>query len=373
MPTCQGARGNEAAYESFRMPEKPISFDIWSPGARPRLGPSTLSEFEARLLTTLRALPKTELHIHVEGSIPLVELAAPAPTPDGSFFEQWFRVINALQDQSDFATLAAGFVGRLKRAGVVWAEVFVSPPDLAMRPREPIDFSRSLLAWVRAFDGVSFPGTEVRIIVDLERLYPLENVQSWLDQVFEIRAMPGGDRIVGIGFGGPQDANPLTTYRKVMERAMDRGLLVVAHAGEMGSPQDVSEAVALGVQRLGHAVGLRSADAAYARVLNDRIAIEACPDSNLVTGSIREYHDHPVAKWLTDGALVTVCTDDPTILRSECCLQFLHLHRAFGWGYSEFRQILLNGVDASLMPEASKHTVRAAIIQGCRDSSAADI
>lgn len=337
--------------------------DIWAKGVKPIIGPVEVDFAELTLLRTLRQLPKCELHIHIEGSIHLDDVKQLAnkygrvesrPALQGfadydSFFDAWFQTTALLREPADFLFVARGFVQRLQRAGVVWCEAFVSPPDLEMREHYPLSFSATLQAWIDALK--SCDEVAVRLIVDLVRLYPSQKAALWLDDLLRIRDQRQADSIIGIGLGGPQDANPLPDYRETIKRAKREGLLCVVHAGERGSISDVANAVFdVKADRLGHAIGLKNNPEAYEEVLLRQIPIEACPTSNIRLGCIDKIENHPVSRWFDDGALVTINTDDPAFLQTELCLEYLHLHRAFGWGEYEFRELIINGFRASKMP-----------------------
>lgn len=347
-------------------PTADAPFAIWSAAARPRLGSVDLTAAERELIRVIRATPKTDLHIHVEGS---VDPPRPPTTPsaagskESAFFARWFDVIAGLATTADFQRVAEQFAGRLRAAGVVWSEAFVSPPDLAMRPHHPIPFDHALRAWVRAFTAASSPATEIRLIVDLVRLYPPEDAARWLEELLAIRKEPGGSIIIGIGFGGPADSRSLLDYASTIARARDAGLLVVAHAGEQGSANDVADATTLGVERVGHAIGLMFDAELYERARARGLVVESCPDSSIATGAVASFAEHPIDRWMRDGALVTLGTDDPALFDTELALQCLHLHRAFGWGPSEFERLFVNGALASRMPMSRRDALVASIGQ----------
>lgn len=280
---------------------------------------------------------------------------------ESRFFQTWREAIGCLREAADFVRAARCVVSGFERTNVVWAEVFVSPPDCEMRPDGPLPFSQALRWWLTAFEQTASPKCEVRLIVDLVRLYPLADAERWLDELLEIRHSPGGERIIGVGLGGPQDSNPLRLYHAVFNRARAEGLLCVAHAGEMGSGSDVGEAVfEIQADRIGHGLGFTANRDAYRSLLERRIPIESCPTSSAKTGACSDLRNHPLAEWVADGALVTISTDDAALFRTELTLEFLQLHRAFGWGSEVLAKLIANGFAASTMPETMRETYVAA-------------
>jgi adenosine deaminase len=231
-----------------------------------------------------------------------------------------------------------------------------------MRADGPLPFAQALRWWVEAFNRTTSQKCEIRLIVDFVRLYPLANAERWLDELLEIRRSSGGERIIGVGLGGPQNSNPLRLYRSVFSRARAEGLLCVAHAGEMGSGTDVGEAVfEIQVDRIGHGLGLSANRGAYRSVLERGIPIESCPTSSVKTGACPDLRNHPLAEWIADGALVTISTDDAALFKTELTLEFLQLHRAFGWGNEVIAKLIANGFSASTMPVAARESYVAAV------------
>lgn len=342
----------------------PLDFDIWAKGCRPLTGPELLSEQEQALVAAVRAVPKVELHFHVEGAIQAEPKLGGALKEDDKeesaesrFFQTWREAIIGLREEADFIRAAQCVVRGFERTNVVWAEVFVSPPDCEMRPASPLPFAQALRWWLTAFGRTTSSKCEVRLIVDLVRLYPLTKAEQWLDELLEIRSSPGGERIIGVGLGGPQNSNPLRLYRSVFNRARAEGLLCAAHAGEMGSSSDVGEAVfEIQADRIGHGLGLSANPDAYRSLLERRIPIESCPTSSVKTGACSDLRNHPLSDWVADGALVTISTDDAALFRTELTLEFLQLHRAFGWGSEVLAKLITNGFTASTMPATMRET-----------------
>lgn len=334
------------------------NFDIWAGDCKPVIGEASLTESEDKLMTAVRAAPKVELHFHVEGAIQAepkqqsFTKSESAPlSAEARFFQTWRDVIDGLQTKDDFFRAARSVVRGFESCGVVWAEVFVSPPDCEMRQHNPLSFSQSLRWWVEAFGQASSAKCEVCLIVDLVRLYPLSDAERWLNDLLKIRCSSGGERIIGVGLGGPQNSNPLRLYRDIFKQARQEDLLCVAHAGEMGSGLDAGEAVfELAVDRIGHGVGLAVNQDAYRRVLANRIPVESCPTSSVKTGACHDLRNHPVRSWVQDGLPVTISTDDAALFRTELTLEFLALHRAFGWKPETIAKIVANGFLISTMP-----------------------
>ncbi len=340
-------------------------FDVWSAGARPPVGPPTLLDQEIPFWSAIRAAPKVELHVHVEGAMapdivaavakdPVVTSEAPRQPESGgfaAFFDTWMRNIRALHDPKAYEFVARGFVSRLHDENIVWAEAFISPPDVEATSAGRVSFEQSLAWWIEAFDKLAGPGPEVRRIVDLVRMYGAAKALDWVKTIGALRRRPGGSRVVGIGLGGPEEGYSPSAFAPVFNAAREDGLLCVAHAGEQTGIDDIRSVIdSLGVRRVGHALSIHEDDVLYRQVRQRGIGVEASPISNLRTGAISTIQEHPVLKWLEDGILVSLGSDDPALFGSSLSLEFLTLHRVKGLSIHQAARLLSNAAKTSTMP-----------------------
>jgi aminodeoxyfutalosine deaminase len=137
--------------------------------------------------------------------------------------------------------------------------------------------------------------------------------------------------VVAFGMGGDEMAYPTVNFRPAFDHAKSEGLRVVCHAGEVGGPDSVREAIdLLGAQRIGHGIAVMR-DPAFAESLaTRRIVLENCPTSNLCTGALARQtqkadatlEDHPLPDFLKKGILVTLSSDDPSLFHTDLLTEY---------------------------------------------------
>lgn len=354
------------------MDVSPGLFDVWATDVQPPIGSSVLSKDEISFVGAVRRLPKVELHIHVEGSLHFEHLrqwcvpgdlssiaAARRFTNFEGFLKGWTRVVGLLDRKERFTAAAEAFVRGLSLSGVVWAEAFVSPPDVEAQSGGRVSFAKATRWWLEAFEEVSRPDVEVRLIVDFVRMYGPALAAARLSQLDLLRNSTGGHRLIGVGLGGPEAGYPLAPFGPVFERAREMGFLTVTHAGESVGAYDIAAALDIGVTRIGHAVSLASDRELIRRLVEAGVGVEFCPVSNLRTGVLSELAAYPLREWMDAGVRVAVGTDDPALMQTELALEFLCLRRAFGASLETVVALMRSAAEISSMNDAEMASFRA--------------
>jgi len=313
------------------------------------------------LASRIRALPKVELHLHIEGSIPLPALwqliekyggSEEAPTMEAleakfryrdfpHFLETWMWKNGFLREYEDFTFLAAAVAEDLARQNLRYVEAFHSPGDFAML--HGLDVLRVSEAVRRGLDEHR-ERIEVRLIADLTRDFGPERGMGWLREL----ATEKPTWIVGIGIGGSEHAFPPEPYAPVYEEARRLGLRTTAHAGEgAGAPSVWGALRELRVDRVGH--GTRAVeDEELVRFLKEtRVPVEMCPISNLRTGVVKSLDEHPIRRFFDEGMLVSVNTDDPKMFETSLEQEYLALVETFGLGLDDVKRLVQNAIDSS--------------------------
>jgi adenosine deaminase len=268
--------------------------------------------------------PKVELHLHLEGAIPvatlwqlsqrygdpqtrsLEELTARFEYRDfPHFIETWQWMLPFIRTPEDWTLVAQAVAASLAEQHVVYAEASISPTDFRQHGLSVADIATAVR---RGLDAVT--GTRVNLLVDLVRDTGPEWCARTLEQVIEVAPEAG---IVGITIGGSEHAFPPAPYAGVYRRAGEAGLGRSVHAGEAGGPENVWTALdELGADRIGHGVRAVEDPALVDRLVAERVPLEVCPTSNLRTGVVASWAAHPVVALVERGACVTVNSDDPT-------------------------------------------------------------
>ncbi len=285
------------------------------------------------------ALPKAELHVHLEGSIApstLVELAARhgvAVTPEETapryapgtfdqFIENFIWITSFLRGPEDYALIAQRFAESLQRQNVLYAEVTLSIGVMFRRNQDP---AANFAALRDA--AAQVPGVRLKYIFDAVRQWGATAAM----EVARIAAELHSPDIIAYGIGGDELGLPTIDLRPVYEFVASQGMHRLIHAGEIGGPEIVRESIELlGAERIGHGIGVMR-DFIAAR----NIPLEVCPTSNLRTGALARqlgrptagYEQHPLPSFFRRGLPVTVSSDDPGMFETTVSDEYRHAHR----------------------------------------------
>jgi len=321
----------------------------------------------------IAAMPKVELHVHLEGSIrpaTLLTLAerngVPLPATDleglrdfyrftdfDHFIRVYFTISGCLKTVDDYALIAYEFGADMARQNVRYAEVTFSPGTNVELTGLPFDAIMEGLndGRARARDEL---GVEMAWILDIVRSMPetRHTVASW--------AAAARDRgVVGLGLGGPEVGHPPEPFADAFATALAAGLHSVPHAGEVVGPESVWGALrSLKAERLGH--GVRSVeDPALVDYLREhQVPLEVCPTSNLRLGVYPSYADHPIRQLWDEGLWVTVNSDDPPMFGTDLNAEYGALATHLGFSARELERLSLNALQASFLDESRKEEMR---------------
>ncbi len=334
---------------------------------------------ETALRAWVRALPKVEHHLHLEGSVrprTLLELA-----PDGaslplrregdgwryvyrdflSFLEAFRQVLRALSTPEAFRRVARELVEDLAAEGVLYAEAMLSAAQY-VAGRAPLPLEEVLDAVLEGFEeGARIHGVRVRLILDYGRQYGLEGALEVLE-----RAAPFLDRgVVGFSIGGDEIHFPPEPFAPAFRRARALGLGLAAHAGEVAGPESVRGAVeTLGVRRVGHGIRVAEDPGTLELLRARRVVLEVCPTSNLRTGAVNRWPDHPLPRLWKAGVPLTLHTDDPALFGVTLSQEMERAVVQLGLPASALPGLLRNAVDALFLPEAERGELRARLEEG---------
>ncbi len=332
-----------------------------------RLSPEEQKEFVTRI-------PKVELHLHLEGAIPLETLlafirrAGTEPEirtvddlrcrlayPDfQGFLDTWVWKNTFITEVDDFDGITYDVLADLHAQNVPYVEMHYSPGDYRDRGFTVVDVTEAVLAGA-ARARWDF-GIRCNLILDLLWGATVEEAWGWLEEATPFL----GRGVVAVGLGGSEQKSPARAYAELYAEARKRGFRLTAHAGEALGPESVRAVIdELGVERIGH--GVRAIeDPALVEVLKERrLPLEVCVTSNVMTGVYPSAAAHPIRYLFEQGLVVTVNSDDPTMFHTTLSDEYLVLLRDLGFTAEELKTLSLNGVDASFLPEAEKSGLRA--------------
>ncbi len=333
-----------------------------------------------QLAAYLRAAPKAELHVHLEGSIQPATLLALAerngvalPARTVAELQQWFRyrdfnhfieiyfaITGCLKRAEDYELIAYEFGAEMARQQVRYAEVTFSPSTHYHSLGIPFDTFFGGLTRGRERARAEF-GVEIRWVFDIVRNIEDETRSRELaDYVTSVAIEGMSAGVVALGLGGAEIGYPPERFASFFERARAAGLHSAPHAGETVGPESVWGALrALGAERLGH--GARSIEdpALVAHLAQEQVPVELCPTSNLRLGVYPDLAAHSLPHLYAAGVPVTVNSDDPPLFNTTLNQEVALLAEPFGFDLATINQLLLNGARYSFLPSAEKQALEA--------------
>ncbi|MEM8620559.1 MAG: adenosine deaminase [Actinomycetota bacterium] len=314
----------------------------------------------------VRAMPKAELHVHLEGTVDaptLLELAErhgarpPADDVEGidawyqfddfdMFLKRYFTVIGLLRDPDDFALVAERYLAVAHTQGVVHVEFHISATGHIIENRA---------SWPAILDGIvagctdaaATSGISWALIPDVSPHLGAAACERAMDQVLAYDL----DHIAAIGMGGPADTWWTDDFSPIFDKARSHGLPGVAHAAEHGGSSEVRFAIErFQAVRIQHGIGAME-DPAVVQLLVERgVACDVCPGSNLALGAVASAAAHPLPAMLDAGITVTLGSDDPPMFQTTLLDEY---ERAWTWA----------GLDLDGIERLARNSLEAALIE----------
>ena len=333
-------------------------------------------ESKSSFASFIARLPKVELHLHLEGAVrpeTLLELsekrsglrqkvdewiaARQAQRYRYSNFREFlmaFGIISLLiETPQDYALITQRLIEWLAEQNVQYAEIIFAA-GVVLWKKQRVDEVYEAIASAAA-EAEQHTGVRVKWIFDATRQFGIDHVREVMHWAARYRERG----VVAFGIGGDEAAGPAKLFTDIFREARDLGLHVVAHAGEACGPESIRDAVELlGAERIGHGLtAIRDAEV-MALLLDRKIPVEVCPSSNVSTGLIARFEDHPMPKLLEAGLMVTLNSDDPAMFGSSLQEEFLEAARCFELSRKTLTTLCRNAVDASFLSEDEKMELR---------------
>ena len=319
-------------------------------------------------LAFIRGLPKAELHLHIEGTLepemvfalaarhgvrlayPSVEALRAAYRFENlqSFLDVYYAGAAVLRDESDFHALTLAYLERAHQDGVVHVEIFFDPQTHTAR-------GVPLAAVIHGIHGALREG-ETRFGIS-HRLIPcfLRHLSAAEAMATLEAALPYRELFAGVGLDSSEAGHPPGKFAAVFARAREAGLAAVAHAGEEGPPEYITEALdVLKVRRIDHGVRCEEDAALTARLARERVPLTVCPLSNVKLKVFARLEDHNLKRLLERGLLVTVNSDDPAYFGGYVAENYRATSRALGLTRAQLAQLAENSLTASFLPAEQK-------------------
>ncbi len=318
-------------------------------------------------------MPKVELHVHLEGAIQpatLLKLAKkhkinlPATTVEGlqawykfkdfpHFVEVYLTISSCLRTPEDIELITREFLVGQASQNIRYSEVtYTAYTHYKFRN---IAFDEQLAAINRARDWAKKEySIDMALIIDIPRnISPKEGllVADWV-----ISAK--GNGVVALGLGGPEVGYPPELHKDAFEKILKAGLTSIPHAGETVGAESVWGALKdLKASRIGHGVRSLEDPKLVDYLKQHQIPLEVCPTSNVCLQVAASLSQHPLPKLLEAGLYVTINSDDPPMFNTTLTDEFLKITDAFAFNSEQIKQLVLNGVNASLLSNVDKNNL----------------
>jgi len=301
-----------------------------------------------RFFEVIKAVPKAELHLHLEDFI--VEQEEKFESLQ-EFIEYFRSAQRSRREVKDFERVFRRLARYMVRNGIVYAEVFFSPGNFVlnhgMKYDELIKFFEMQIKDIRVRDGLL-----INIIIDVSRSHGVEYANAVLDLVIKHPSKV----VIGIGLGGNEKGGPAKNFVDVFARAREHGLRTVAHAGECEDHQSVIDTVELlGAERIGHGISA-AYDEATMQLLKDKgLYLEVQLTSNLITGHfVKDIEQHPARILWDSGVFLTLNTDDPNLFKTSLIKEYWLLHNKLRFHMDDIHHIIRHSFTASFLSDGKK-------------------
>jgi adenosine deaminase len=320
-------------------------------------------------LEIIQKLPKTDLHVHLDGSLRLstiMELAEkgrielPSTNEDGlrkamnlgencgslvEYLKAFDVTLKVLQDAESLTRAAYELAEDEAKENVRYMEVRYSPMLHTRRGLKLTTVVEAVLEGLRAAQDRY--GIESNVI-----LCGIRNVspESSLEMA-ELCVAYKNRGVVGFDLAGAEYDHPAKHHRAAFQLVRDNNINVTIHAGEAYGPESIHQAIHVcGAHRIGHGCRLRE-DGDLLHYVNDhRISLECCPSSNVQTGAIRDMASHPIKLYKNLGLRVTVNTDNRLVTDTTVSKELWLCHKVLGFTLTDLKQVIMSGFKSAFLP-----------------------
>ncbi len=316
----------------------------------------------------LMALPKAELHVHLEGTLEpdmLLALAGKnqvrvpyanreevlAAYRFGSldaFLKLYYAGMAVLRTVEDFTTLTEAYFDKVAGQGVKHAELFFDPQA----------HQEKGLGFVQILEGIEEGCRRAKVRHGISSLL-IPCILRHLDPEAALRLvdemLPHKDRFVAVGLDSSEQGRPPSLFAKAFQRVRDAGLRTVAHAGEEGPPEYIRQAIdLLGVSRIDHGVRILEDSDLTKRVARAEIPLTVCPVCNVRLGVFGSLERHNLPRLIEAGLAVTLHSDDPAYIQSYIGDNYVACAQRLGIQEGALRTIARRSFTASFLPVAER-------------------
>ena len=320
------------------------------------------------IIEFIKKTPKAELHLHIEGTlepehmfvlakrnniqIPFTNVNEVKSAYNFSGLESFLKIFyqgsDVLVKEQDFFDLTWAYALKCKENNVVHTEIFFDPQTHVSRG---INFDTIINGIYKALQKANKEfGLTFKIIMCFLRHLDEESGFKMLDQ-----ASAHKEKIVGVGLDSSEIGNPPSKFKKLFEKAIEKGFLTVAHAGEEGPPEYIWEALdLLKVKRIDHGVQCLKDKKLIEKLRNSQTPLTVCPLSNIKLQVFKKLEEHNLKKMLDQKLMVMINSDDPAYFGGYINKNLIECQAALNLSLNEVKTLLINSFKSSFLKEEKK-------------------
>ncbi len=316
----------------------------------------------------IRDLPKVELHLHLEGAIPLNALLQLIEKYSGKgfitlpeleqkftytdfihFLDIWYWKNSFIREYEDYQFISEQVALNLIEQNIRYAEIYFSPSDFSKINSKPQKIATAIR---KGLDKYSERIT-INLIPDLVR----DNNPKiqLIEQLYEVK----DQGLIGIGLGGDEATYPPKLFIEVYHKAKKMGFNTTCHAGEAAGPDYIWQAIRdLNIDRIGHGTNAFKDPELVQYLIDNQIPIEMCPISNVRTSTVSSLKEHPIYNFYKNGMLVSVNTDDPKMFNTTLENEYVSLIDIFNLELSDIYNLAQNSINSAWCSENHKKKLK---------------
>ena len=322
----------------------------------------------SKIIELIKKIPKAELHLHIEGSLEpelMFEMAKRNKIEISfksvdeirsaynfhdlqSFLDIYYQGSNVLIKQQDFFDLTWAYMLKCREESIVHTEIFFDPQTHTDRGiKFDLVINGIHKALVKAEKEL---GITSKIIMCFLRHLDEQSAFKTLDQALDHK-----NKIIGVGLDSSEMGHPPSKFERVFKRAIKKGFLTVAHAGEEGSSEYIWEALnLLKVKRIDHGVRCLEDEKLVQRLRDDQIPLTVCPLSNVKLRIFKKLKDHNLKKLLNKGLIAMVNSDDPAYFGGYLNTNLIECQMALNLTKEDIKRLAINSFRSSFLSEDEK-------------------
>ena len=320
------------------------------------------------IIEYIKKTPKTELHLHIEGtlepdhmfklakrnnvSIPFKNVEEVKSAYNfhnlDSFLNIYYQGSKVLINEEDFFDLTWAYLLKCKKDNVVHTEIFFDPQTHMERG---IDFDVVINGIYKALSKAK---NELNISSKIIMCF-LRHLDE--DSGFKVlsKAIKHKDKIIGVGLDSSELGNPPKKFEKLFKKAIEEGFLTVAHAGEEGPPEYIWEAIdLLKIKRIDHGVQCLKDEKLVKKLRESQIPLTVCPLSNIKLCVFDKLEEHNLKKIINEDLMATVNSDDPAYFGGYLNENLIQTQSALNLSRQEVKTLIINSFKSSFLNENEK-------------------